>query len=353
MTDLPSWSDEEIEGVRTLLRQLGAQDADLQVDPQDLPGVGLDVLLRRDASLSARQLAERSQLTVEEIVGIYHELGIGVDDPDEVRFTDVEVDLVDLLRGAVVDQFTPQEGHELIVVTARALRGMADASVSSFVQTIESRLLAEGGSLRDWSEATIGASEMGMRFGASLGPLFNHYLRQAARHQRVAQQGVSSRATMRLAVGFVDLVGFTPLASTLSPEALSQLVGEFESQAFDVANDAGAHIVKHIGDEIMFSAVDPAAACRVAIELRDRVAATTARPRGGVAYGEVITRHGDYYGPVVNLASRLTDEAIPGEILVPEDLRAAVTDQEFEPAGRRMLKGFEQPVAVYSIASGP
>ena len=33
-------------------------------------------------------------------------------------------------------------------------------------------------------------------------------------------------------------------------------------------------------------------------------------------FGEVLFRHGDYYGPMVNLAARLVDAAIPGEALV-------------------------------------
>ena len=101
----------------------------------------------------------------------------------------------------------------------------------------------------------------------------------------------------------------------------------------------------------MFTSIDPSAACRLAIEFRNTVDTTTGRPRGGVAYGEVITRHGDYYGPIVNLASRLTDEAIPGEILVPEALRDVASDLAFEPAGRRELKGFDEPIAVFSLSN--
>jgi adenylate cyclase len=347
----PIFPEEDVEAARAWLRESGARDDDLEVEAWDLPGVALDVIVRRHAELSARQLAERTETSVDEMVDLYHELGIVVDDPDEVRFSEGEVDLANMLSWAVEDQFTPQEGHELVVVVARALRSIADASVSGFVQAIEARLLAEGGSLREWTETTAGAAEMGRVLGASLGPLFNHYLRQSVMHQREAQRDVSSRAVMRVAVGFIDLVGFTPLSSKLAPEDLSRLVGEFESRAFDLANEAGARIVKHIGDEIMFTAVDPAAACRVALALRDDVDPTMARPRGGLAYGEVITRHGDYYGPNVNLASRLTDEAVPGEILVPKTMEDEITGFTLEPAGRRLLKGFDEPVPVLSLLS--
>jgi adenylate cyclase len=350
MSDSMGFSDEEIEQTRSWLRAFGATEDDLDVDVTDLAGVTLDVLLRQRATLSARQLAERTGRSPDDVVELYHELGVTVDDLDEVRFTEREVDLVDMLQRAVVEQFTPEEGHGLIVVTAKALRSIADASVSGFVQTIEARLLADGGSLLDWARATAEAGELGMHLSQNLGSLFNHYLRQAVMHQREAQQGVSSRAVQRVAVGFVDLVGFTPLSSSLTPEELSELVGDFESQAFDLANEAGVRIVKHIGDEIMFTAVDPAAACRVALQLRDESGATTARPRGGIAHGEVITRHGDYFGPIVNLASRLTDEAIPGEILVPRSMQDVIVDFAFEPAGRRVLKGFEEPVAVLSLS---
>ena len=69
-------------------------------------------------------------------------------------------------------------------------------------------------------------------------------------------------------------------------------------------------------------------------------------------FGEVLFRHGDYYGPIVNLAARLVDAAIPGEALVDRSVVEAMKDDDlvFEPAGRRMLKGFDEPVAVWSLA---
>jgi class 3 adenylate cyclase len=55
----------------------------------------------------------------------------------------------------------------------------------------------------------------------------------------------------------------------------------------------------------------------------------------------------------VNLASRIADLAVPGEVLVTEDIeRAAVGANSpfgFEPAGRRMLKGFAEPIPLWSV----
>ena len=72
-------------------------------------------------------------------------------------------------------------------------------------------------------------------------------------------------------------------------------------------------------------------------------------PRGGIAFGEVLVRGGDYYGAVVNLASRLADQAVPSELLVTEQLAEAATGCTFEPAGRRVMKGFAEPVTVRSL----
>jgi adenylate cyclase len=62
-----------------------------------------------------------------------------------------------------------------------------------------------------------------------------------------------------------------------------------------------------------------------------------------------VLRGGDYYGAIVNLASRLVDEAVPLELLVTEELAQAATACQFEPAGRRMVKGFDEPVTVRSL----
>jgi class 3 adenylate cyclase len=58
---------------------------------------------------------------------------------------------------------------------------------------------------------------------------------------------------------------------------------------------------------------------------------------------------------VVNLAARLVDAAIPGEALVDGSVVTALKDDDvvFEPAGRRMLKGFATPVPVWSLATEP
>ena len=112
-------------------------------------------------------------------------------------------------------------------------------------------------------------------------------------------------------------------------------------------------MVKHIGDEVMFVAVDPNAACEIALELVEAVETLGrgVRPRGAVAFGPVLQRAGDYYGPVVNLASRVAELAVPYEILVTEELVHAAEHWSlaFKPAGRRMLKGFEEPVSLWEL----
>jgi adenylate cyclase len=115
----------------------------------------------------------------------------------------------------------------------------------------------------------------------------------------------------------------------------------------------GARVVKTVGDEVMFVADDASAACRAGTALMKGFASPggTVLPRGGLAYGNVLPRGGDYYGVVVNLAARLVDEAVPQELLVTEDLADAAEGCEFEPAGRRMVKGFAEPVTVRSLVA--
>jgi adenylate cyclase len=124
-----------------------------------------------------------------------------------------------------------------------------------------------------------------------------------------------------IAVGFADLSGYTKISAGLDPGSLSDLVGSWEAIAYDTIVANGARIVKTIGDEVMFVGL-PMETVAAALALRDAAAAEGLPPlRIGLAAGSVISRDGDYFGPVVNLASRLTELAGPGELLVPAELK--------------------------------
>jgi adenylate cyclase len=158
--------------------------------------------------------------------------------------------------------------------------------------------------------------------------------------------------TAHMTVGFVDLVGFTTLSTRLSARDLAGLIERFEEGAHDVVTARGGRLVKLIGDEVMFVTLEASAACDTALALCEEFATDPAvTPRGALATGELLLRGGDYYGPIVNLASRLAELAVPRELLVTAAVAAEARSAtlRFEPAGRRMLKGFEEPVALLTV----
>jgi class 3 adenylate cyclase len=60
----------------------------------------------------------------------------------------------------------------------------------------------------------------------------------------------------------------------------------------------------------------------------------------------------DYIGGPVNLASRLSDVASPGEILASEDMAAFVPDGgEVRPVPPRVVPGFMQPVRIVAVGT--
>ena len=131
-------------------------------------------------------------------------------------------------------------------------------------------------------------------------------------------------------VGFADLVGFTALSQQVGDDELAVIVDEFERLAFDVVTASGGRVVKMIGDEVMFTVDSPEAAAEIGLALAEstRGADELSEVRVGMAYGPLLEREGDLYGPVVNLASRITAIAYPGSIVVGPTLREQLADHE-------------------------
>ena len=77
--------------------------------------------------------------------------------------------------------------------------------------------------------------------------------------------------------------------------------------------------------------------------------AAQAPGHAGIAAGPVFVRDGDIFGRTVNLASRISDVAASGEVLVEEGVVVALPrgTARFAPVGRVELKGFPEPIALW------
>ncbi|HET6949662.1 MAG TPA: adenylate/guanylate cyclase domain-containing protein [Acidimicrobiales bacterium] len=340
------------EQLHALLTDLGAAQGDIETALAigNAEALASDLVLRRGATLSARQVAERSDVELGKVVLIFRDLGVPVADVDAPQFTEGDVVLVDRLGNASTAGII--RGDDLLRVIAGSMERIAEAAVALYVQGSEEYLRLRLADSVECLRTNVAATELGLDIGNGLAAVFRHHMRQTIARQRVIQEGVSRRELARLAIGFVDLVGSTAMQAALDPVRLGEQVTRFEARAFDVIAAAGGRLVKFIGDEIMLAAVDPEAGCRIVTDLVDAFVDDGTQPRAGLVFGEVLFRHGDYYGPVVNLAARLVDAAIPGETLVDGTVVDSVKDGQlaFEPAGRRMLRGFADPVAVWSLA---
>ena len=120
---------------------------------------------------------------------------------------------------------------------------------------------------------------------------------------------------------------------------------------YDTVARHGGRVVKTIGDEVMFAGLS-AQVARTALALRD-AALEQELPavRAGIAAGMVIARDGDFYGPVVNLASRITEIAPANAIFASEELHGDLADDpsfEWTTLGTRDLRSIG-PVEVYSL----
>ncbi len=195
---------------------------------------------------------------------------------------------------------------------------------------------------------------------------------------------LSSRDGERLLAGhrayvtvfFCDLRGFTAFVETAAPEELFEVLREYHAMVGELIAVHGGTLEHFAGDGVMAFFNDPVAvakhelqAIRMALDLQERFAGVAAvwQKRGtelglgiGIAAGyATLGRIGyegryDYgaLGPVTNLASRLSDSAQPGQILISQRVFAAVDEEvEAKPVGEIELKGFGRPVASYEVSS--
>jgi adenylate cyclase len=320
-------------------------------DRGSLTGLAGDLALRPGRRTSARAIASRVDMNVDDVLALSLAAGLSPRTADDPVFTEDDCALFEAFRGGAA-MFGRTATLSFTRVVGSSLARVAEAAVSLFQVEVEQRLLDSGGSELALAKQNLLAIESLQGVRRLLNGLFGSQVETAIRRLREAREGRSPQA-VKFAVGFIDLVGFTTLSRSLNTRELANVVEQFEDTAYEVVAAHDGRLVKLIGDEIMFVTRDAAAGCNVALAFFERFAGHgTVTPRGAVAYGEMLLRGGDYYGPVVNLASRVAEIAVPSELLVTPEVAAQAVHGgiAFEPAGKRMLKGFDEPIALFAAS---
>ncbi len=334
------------------LRGLGATDEDLAEHGDDPVGLALILVLRVGRpELSLADMAARSGEPIERVRRNWRAAGYPYPGDDVAVVSEQEAEMFTML-GAAEALFGADAIMQLTRVIGAAFARIADAIVTSLLVNVEGVLLADEAGPADVlrvARANAAAASLIPETSRLFDTVFRRHILLARRSLESTAAGADVRT---LAVGFVDIVGSTALSARLSTADLGAMLSTFETASVDAVADHGGRLVKLIGDEVMYSAPDPAAACRVALAITQRFTDDPVVPpvRGGVAYGTVALRDGDCFGPVVNLAARAAKVARPGAVVASAEACSSLPD-EFEclPLPLQTLKGFGE-VTLFEVS---
>ena len=262
-----------------LLRDLGTDEAEIAEAEEDgtLALLAVEQLLAQHPTHTLDEVCERTGVGPEQIALIWRTLGYAQPKPGEASFTDGDIEILGQV-GAMMEAGVTSP--EMVLQLSRVIGSSMARVASAHVDLIAARA--------------------------------------AERRRAEAEEGVELIGV----VGFADLVGFTALSQQLNEAELAAVVDQFEVLCFDVITEGGGRVVKMIGDEVMFTVDSPVAAAEMALALSEgtRDADELSDVRVGLAYGTLLERESDLFGPVVNLASRITKIAFPGSVVVSREL---------------------------------
>ncbi len=178
-------------------------------------------------------------------------------------------------------------------------------------------------------------------------------------------------------VFFLDIEGFTTLLETYSTERITQVIERYFSMFYDIIRRQGGDVNETAGDGMMviFLHPDPVGracnAVQAALEIQERCLRVSEEHDSdlfpievniGICSGKVLLGSTKMRGagvdrwtftasgPVTIMASRLSDYAQGGQILVGEEIARHV--EKFFPLsqlGKVHLKNFKEPVEVYQV----
>jgi adenylate cyclase len=282
----------------------------------------------------------------------------GIIEPDLLTRDDIEA--LQAMKQALDYGFTAEAMVQLMRVYSDAFHRIAEAEVRLFHIYVLERLRAEG--LTGDALAEEG-NDTGAALQALVEPTLLRFHRRAWRAamredlvNHVAEAAglgptIDASGMMPAAVAFIDLSGFTALTSAMGDETAAAVINRFATIVRQTVQTSPGQVVKQIGDGFMllFPDANPAVSCGLRLEGLIRAEPQFPAARVGIHWGPVLYRDGDYVGANVNLASRITTEAEPHQVVATLDVRkaAANLDVDWVPLGRSHLKGVPDEVELF------
>ena len=334
-----------------LLEQLVADGASLEelkaaVAEDRLALLPLERLL--GGCYSAAEIEAQTGVPAELIVRIRGLLGLPRPEPGDRVFGPEQITTASALKLFLDSGYDENAIAEITRVLGEGMSRLAATVTASFAETFlrpgdtEQEVAARFTAL---TEQLLPAAEP-ILVGA-----FRQHLLEAVRRGILGRSELEAGQipdAQEIVVGFADLVGFTRLGGEVEMQELGSVAGDLAALAGEAVAPP-VRLIKTIGDAAMFVSPEPGPLVDVTLSLLQAAQdAELPALRAGIASGGAVLRAGDYYGPSVNLAIRVTGLARPESVLCTEEVHDAVPEEfAWSFVGRRRLKGVGEPVALY------
>jgi adenylate cyclase len=321
----------------------------MNVPGEEVPGLDArealeQLLLDGPRRYTRLQVAELAGMAPQRTQRLWRALGFPDAADDDPAFTDADVEALRVLSQLIDSGFVDADTEASIArAMGQALSRLADWQADMLADALTRTEPGGGRQAASPEQAVAVARALLPKMRDIQSYVWRRHL--AANADRLLAASAAQGDRRVLAVGFADLVGYTSRSRGMGGRELGAMVEDFESIATEVIARHRGRVVKTVGDGVLFTAASPVDAVEIGLSLPE-VWDTEERPplRVGAAYGAVLTRLGDVYSPVVNLASRLTSLARPGTVLVDRELAQrlrGLADYRVRPLRRTSVRGYD------------
>lgn len=171
----------------------------------------------------------------------------------------------------------------------------------------------------------------------------------------LVEGGVYAKPDRPTTMAFMDISGYTALTEERGDRAAAELASRMASIVQRTASAHDGEAMKWLGDGVMFRFRSAAGGVHGALEVVEATGSHGMPPAHvGMHTGAVVERDGDLFGRTVNLASRISGVAGPGEVLCTSDVAEAAggAGLGFDVVGAVELKGVATPVELLRASRG-